>query len=318
MLVGCGGVGGGAEAGETHPVPPEQRQELNVTLDGWEGPETAGILMATENGYFNDGGLEVVSLVPATPGRSVRYVVDGTDVLGVAQEPQVVLAKEKGAPIAIIGSLVAQPTIAMIWTKKSGIGSVADLKGKTIAIPGLPFQRKFLEYVLAREGLTSADVTIEDVGYELVPALVSGRADAIFGGTWNLEGAELEARGEHPVITHAEDLGLPAYDELVVIARTERLSEEPRLARDFMSAVERGTAAAVEKPESLLDALAGAVEANPKISRSARVLQTDATLPLLTGETDVSSGQVESLVDWMYEQGMIKRKVPAAAFLTER
>lgn len=288
-----------------------------MTLDGWEGPETAGLLMASENGYFQDVGLEVANLVPATPERSVRYVVDGTDGLGVAQEPQVVLAKEKGAPIVIVGSLLPQPTIAMIWTKKSGIGSIADLKGKTIAIPGLPFQRKFLEYLLAQEGLSRDEVTIEDVGYNLVPALISGRADAIFGGTWNLEGAELEARGEDPVITRAEDLGIPSYDELVVIARTDRVSEEPRLSRDFMSAVARGTAAAVEEPERLMVALAGAVEAKPTISRSARALETDATLPLLSQETNVSPSQLKSLVDWMYEQEMIHRKVAVAALLAE-
>ena len=32
----------------------------------------------------------------------------------------------------------------MIWLRGSGIESVADLKGKTIAYPGIPFQKDFL------------------------------------------------------------------------------------------------------------------------------------------------------------------------------
>ncbi|MGN6815968.1 MAG: ABC transporter substrate-binding protein [Solirubrobacterales bacterium] len=286
-----------------------------MTLDGWEGPGTAGILMAEGRGYFADVGLRVDSLVPATPERSVEYVVNGTDDIGVAQEPQVVLAKDKGAPIVILGSLIPEPTAAMVWAKKSGIRDIADLKGKTIAIPGVPFQREFLEGILAKEGLRPGDVTIKVVGYKLVPALISGRADAIFGGSWNLEGVELESRGLEPVITRVQDLGVPAYDELVVIARTDRISEEPELGRDFMSAVARGTAAAVEDPEEVLSRLAGAVEANPATSEKALRAQVEATIPLLSESGEVSPQQARDLVDWMYEQGMIQRKVPVGTLI---
>jgi putative hydroxymethylpyrimidine transport system substrate-binding protein len=315
LLAGCGG-GGGAETAATHSQAPEQMRKLKVALDGWEGPETAGILMAKENGYFADAGLEVESSVPATPNRSLKDVLDGSDDLGIVPEPQVVMAKAKGAPIVIVGSLIPHPTLAMIWLKRSHIKGIADLKGKTIAIPGLPFQRKFLEAALARAGLGPGDVKIKSVGYGLVRALVSGRADATFGGTWNLEGAELKARGLGPVITRTQDLGIPTYDELEVIARTDQLSENPRSARDFLSAVARGTGAAVENVESLLDALARAAEANPETGRNARLLQGNATYRLLSQGMYVGPRHAELLVNWMYEQGMIRRKVPVAALLT--
>jgi ABC-type nitrate/sulfonate/bicarbonate transport system substrate-binding protein len=71
----------------------------------------------------------------------------------------------------------------------------------------------------------------------LVSALLSGRADAIFGGSWNVEGIELESRGAEPVITRIQDLGIPDYEELVMVARSDLVADDPRLIRDFMSAV---------------------------------------------------------------------------------
>ena len=316
LLAGCGGGSETETTAEARPQPPGKLKHLYLTLDGWEGPQSAGIVMAKERGYFAEAGLEVGVLSPASPDRPVEYVVDGTDDLGVSREPQVVMAKEKGAPIVIVGSVIPQPTTAMIWTKESKISDLADLKGKTIAVPGLPFQSKLLGNLLAKAGLTLGDVTIKDVGYELVPALISGRADAIFGGSWNLEGIELESRGVDPVVTRVQDLGVPAYDELVVIARTSEVSEEPQVIRDFMSALARGTAAAVEDPEEVVSILEGAVESNSATSPKALRAQVQATNPLFSEDAYVDPVQARDLVDWMYEEGMIQHKVPVKTLLT--
>jgi putative hydroxymethylpyrimidine transport system substrate-binding protein len=291
-------------------------REVQVTLDGWEGPGNVGLVMAFERGYFADVGLDVSLYAPATPTRPIEYVVDGTDDLGISNQPQVVLAKEKGEPIVAVGSLISQPTMAMIWLKKSKIHGIASLKGKTIAVPGLPFQEAFLQSLLARAGLALDDVKVKDVGYKLVPALVSGRADAIFGGSWNVEGAELESRGLKPVITRVEDLGFPAYEELVVIARNDRVVEEPQLIRDFMSAVARGTAAAVEDPKGAIEAIEKSVESNPESSRKDTEAEIEATLPLLSKTGYMSPGQASRLVSWMHEEGSIQRKIPVSALLT--
>lgn len=315
LLAGCG-AGGGTETSETSSEAPGKMREVQVTLDGWEGPENVGLLMADERGYFADAGLKVSIYTPATPTRPVEYVVDGTDDIGVSNQPQVVLAKEKGAPIVAVGSLISQPTMAMIWLKKSRIRDVADLKGKTIAVPGLPFQEAFLQGLLAGAGLTLEDVKVENVGYKLVPALVSGRADAIFGGSWNIEGAKLESHGLKPVITRVENLGFPAYEELVVIARTDRVAEEPQLIRDFMSAVARGTAAAVEDPRGAVEVIESSVESNPESSRKDTEVEIEATLPLLSKTGYMNSGQASHLVNWMHEQGSIQRKIPVSELLT--
>lgn len=313
VLAGCGG-GDEAETTAETADRPRKLKQMEVTLDGFANPQTMGILMADKLGYFAEAGLDVSISKPLNPVRPVNYVEQEIVDLAVSREPQVVLAREQGAPIVAVGSLVSEPTAAMIWLGKSKIDSVADLKGKTIAIPGLSFQRGLLQSLLAQSGLTLADVKVKRVDYDLLPALVSGRVDAIFGGSWNVEGIELEARGLDPVVTRVSDVGVPAYDEFVLIAHRKRLSRDPQSIRDFISAVVRGTAAAIEgDPKATAEAI---LEISEKKDQKATEAEVEATLPLLSEDGYMDPGQADQLVAWMHEEGLIQRTLPASALLT--
>lgn len=336
LLAGCGGGGGGetahidpavlkeveaeeaaakAEAKAAKRCPEVPGHDLHVALDEWKTPEIAGILMATQRKDFADLGLKVSPLVAVGPTSVIPYVVKGVDDMGVSHEPDVVLAQAEGAPIVILGSLVPRPTAAVIWLKRSHINGIADLKGRTIAIPGLPFQEKFLEKMLARVGLTRRDVKVKSVGYKMVPDLLSGRVDAIFGRS-NLQGAELEARGLEPVVTSVQGSGVPAYDEAVLIAHADCVAKRPKLFRKFMVAVGRGTAAAIEDPGGVMRALMSEFETNPETGRKAMKAEIRATIPLLSKSGSVSPAQVRSLVSWMQKEGMLQRQVPVSKLLT--
>ena len=326
VLIGCGG-GKGAGADESAPStakpalseaspPPEcpkRSEQLQVTLDGHAGPENVGILMAEKRGFFREAGLRVWVASPAEPKYTVPYVAAGG--FGVARQPQVVVAREKGAPLVGFGALVPQPTEAMIWLGGSGIDSLADLEGKTIAYPGVSFQRSLLESVLARAGLTLEDVKLKQVGYELVSTLLSGKADAIFGGSWNLEGVALKARGAQPVITKVQDLGIPSYAESVVIAPYECVYKHPGLMRDFLDAVARGTEVAVADPRGAARVIEEDVESDPTIGRRGLEAQLKATLPLLSRSGFLNPGRQEFL-DWMKEEGLIKQQWAFAVLFT--
>lgn len=289
--------------------------DLQVGLDEWESPEIAGILMATRRGDFADSDLKADASVAVGPQIVIPYVLEGVDDIGISHEPEVLRAKAEGAPIVVVGSLVSQPTAALIWLHKSKIGGIADLKGKTIGVPGLPFQELFLQKALAKGGLAPGEVKLESMGDRLVNELVAGNVDAILGRS-NLQGAELKTRGLDPVITPIKDLGIPGYEELVLIAQTKCASRRPQIFRKFLSALSRGTAAAVEDPEEALETLMAAEEANPKTGRKAMEAQLDATLPLISRAGDVSRAQARRLESWMHEEGVIQRKVPLRPLLS--
>lgn len=307
LLAGCGG---GSEAGTaSEPA----FKSLRLVLDWDPGPENVGPLLAKQRDYFYDVDLGVEMNTPLAPERPTKYVGGGDDEAAISPAPQVLLAQEEGLPVVIVGSLVPEATMGMVWLPKSGIEGIADLKGKTIAYPGAPFHKDFLEYVLEGAGLTLADVKLEDVGYELVPALASGRADAVFGGSQNEEGAALEARGLDPVVTKATDLGIPEFDELVLIARRDRYRQDPDMFDRLLEASVRGNSTAAADPEAATEAILG--QSFGKAARKPAEAGAEATAPLLsrTGETDPE--KLERLADWMYEEGMTRRRLPVSALL---
>jgi putative hydroxymethylpyrimidine transport system substrate-binding protein len=331
LLAGCGSGGSSSTPATTVASPPpkpqpkhrrrahhKKLQRVRLTLDEHEGPTSAGIIMAAKRGYFADVGLSVWIADPQTPNRPVRYVSDGTVDLGVTHLPEVALAQERGAPVVAVGSLVPQATAAMIWTKDSKIKDMADLRGKTIAITGLPFQERFLDSVLARHGLTRKEVKVKKVSYELVNSLLFGRADAIFGGSWNLEGIELEQLEMKPTITRFRSFGIPAYDELVVIAAKSRIAKEPKMIRKFMSALARGTAAAADDPAAAVEAIEEGDEGNPDATPEITEAETEATLPLLSRNGYMDPNRAKRLGEWMFAQGMLEREPQVSRLLTNR
>jgi putative hydroxymethylpyrimidine transport system substrate-binding protein len=313
LLVGCGGGSDDPTLGKGA----ERLPDVFVTADGRKGAENIGILMAQHLGYFEEAGLDVQIGSPVVPSRPVTYVATGTDDIGLTQQPQLVAAKAKGVPVVAIGGVISKPTAAMIWLKNSNIHSLADLKGKTIAIPGVAFQEGLLGSVLAQAGLKLEDVKVRRVGYEMVSSLLTGKADALFGGSWNLEGAALEARGAKPVIKRVQELGVPNYEELVLVAREDLVEEDPELIRSFMAAVARGTAAAQEDPKGAIEMIEESNEASPEATPQTTQAQFDATLPLLSQSGQMNSSQTDALVEWMHEQGLIQSEPPASKLLTE-
>ncbi|MDX6624130.1 MAG: putative hydroxymethylpyrimidine transport system substrate-binding protein [Solirubrobacterales bacterium] len=298
LLASCGN-GTGSETTDRPRAAAGPAENVRVTLAGRKGPESAGLVMAAKWGYFEDENLDVAVLAPGSPQSPIDYVVDKIDEIGVSHQPEVMLAQRKGAPIAIVGSLIPRPTAAMIWLEKSKIRRIADLRGKTIAIPGLPFQKIFLERILERAGLSLGDVRVRDVQYDLVASLVSGRADAIFGGSANIEGIELESAGLNPVITPVSSLGVPFYEELVLIARTDYVKRKPQVIRGFMKAVRRGTAEAIEDPETAAWVIDSESETVLGTDRKEMEAEVEATLPLLSRSGSPSFGQAGRLASWM-------------------
>ncbi|HET7591128.1 MAG TPA: ABC transporter substrate-binding protein [Solirubrobacterales bacterium] len=332
LLAGCGG--GGSQAPErpaggehesvakTSPEaakkPAPIQREVGTSVESWKGASDAGLILAEERGYFGDVGISPFVGVPINPRQTVRYVVDGTDDIGVASQAEVAIARARGAPIVAIGSLVPQPTAALIWMKNSGIAGIADLRGKTVAIPGVAYQEALLEAVLNQHGLSLKDVKLKSVGYKLVPALLKGKADAIFGGSWNVEGIELKSLGRHPVIRRVQRLGIPPYEEAVLIARTDEVKKQPGLIRRFMSALARGTTAALEHPAATVKILEAAPERNPELSPGMTAAEVKATLPLLSRTGAMDAGRVAGLVRWLHEEELIQKEVPVSQLLTSR
>ena len=140
----------------------------------------------------------------------------------------------------------------------------------------------------------------------------------MFGGFLNVEGVDLAERGLDPRVVPVDELGVPTYDELVLVADADRLREDPQPIREFLTALERGTGAAERDPESATDALLDAGDGlDPDLTRA----EVDATLPHLVAPGDrpygyMDPGEWEHFSRYLADNGLIDAPQPAGDMLT--
>ena len=93
------------------------------------------------------------------------------------------------------------------------------------------------------------------------------------------------------------------YDAMGIVLE---INKGPTLVENCYFA---GNEAAAEDPEAAARAIAGETSAG---STRAGI---EATAPLLSETGEVDEAKLQALIDWMYEQGMIERKMPAAELI---
>ncbi len=298
-----------AACGEKSEETTGEREGLSLTLDFYPNPDHAGIYMAQKLGYFEEAGLDLSIDTPSDPAAPLKQVAAGRTDLAISYEPEVALAREQGLDVVAVAALVNRPLTSLIWLQKSGIKGVADLEGKTVATAGIPYQDAFLRTILARVKLTPEDVKAVNVGFGLLPALLGGSAQAMLGGYSNVEGVDLRERGKAPVVTPVDQLGVPTYDELVLVTRRQNLESEPEKFRLFLAALERGTTSAIEQPGAATSAI---TEANPDLDPKLAAAEVKATLPLLGARTEgqpfgyMGPEEWEAFAGWMRDNGLIE------------
>jgi len=294
-------------------------QPLSLTLDFYPNADHAGIYMAQKLGYFEEAGLDVGIETPSDPAAPLKLVAAGESDLAISYEPEVALAREKGLDVVAIAALVNRPLTSLIWLGKSGIKGVGDLKGKTVATAGIPYQAAFLKTILSRVKLSPADVKEVNVGFGLLPALLGGSAEAMLGGYSNVEGVDLRQRGKDPVVTPVDQLGVPTYDELVLVASRKSLEADPDKYRLFLAALQRGTEAAVKQPNAATKAI---LEANQGLDPKLTEAQVEATLPLLGAPPQghpygyMDPAEWSTFAGWMRDNGLIQSLPEAGELLS--
>ncbi len=304
LALGLAACGGGNEPSQGSPSNPQQ---FTLDLDWYVNPDHAGIYSALDQGFFKARGLDVQPQVPSDPAAPIKEVAAGRADLAVSYEPEVLLAQDKGLDVQAVGAIVDQPLTSLISLPKAGIASGADLQGKTVGTAGIPYQTDYLQTILEFAGLGVSAAKEVNVGLNLLPTLIGGRVDAILGGFRNIEGVDLEQRGLDPRIVPVDRLGVPTYDELVLVARRTTVEQHAAAIRAFIAGLSQGTRYAIAHPQEASNAVLTAGKGlDPMQTRD----EVDATLPLLTGTRGrpygfMDPGQWREYAEWMAEHDLI-------------
>lgn len=221
--------------------------KMTVLLDWFVNPDHAPLFVALEKGYFADRGLDVEFIAPANPNDPPKLVAAGKADIAVSYQPQHHMQVDQGLPLVRIATLVATPLNSLVVLEDSEIKSIADLKGKTIGYSVGGFETVLLKVMLEKVGLTLEDVKLVNVNFSLSPSLFTKKADAVIGAFRNFELNQMDIEKRPGRAFFVEELGVPAYDELILVAHKDRVADEN--LRKFVDAVEAGAQFLVNHPQ---------------------------------------------------------------------
>jgi putative hydroxymethylpyrimidine transport system substrate-binding protein len=266
-----------AACGEKHDqLGPGKAQSLTMMLDWFPNADHVGLYQAIAEGDFTRAGLNVHVEVPSNPASPLQLLAAGKVDIAISYEPEVLLARNQGLPLVSIGAIVQKPLTSIVSVGARHIRSVAQLKGKTVGDAGIPYQHAYLDTILSNAGVPVRSVHEVNVGSNLVPAMVSGRVDATLGAYWNYEAIQLAQLHKHPNVIRVDHVGVPTYDELVLVVRRSELADSSDQLRQFVQALARGYEATRRDPQA---AVANLVRMNPGLEPKFQLASVRATLP---------------------------------------
>jgi putative hydroxymethylpyrimidine transport system substrate-binding protein len=283
-------------------------KSLSLMLDWLPNADHVGLYEALANGTFRAAGLKIDVRVPSNPATPLQLLQAGKVDVAISYEPELMLARDKGAPLVAIGAIVQRPLTSIVSLRSQHITTPAKLRGKRVGDAGIPYQHAYLETILKDAGVPASSVSEINVGDNLVGSMLSGRVNATLGAYWNYEAIQLQQDGRHPNVIHVENAGVPDYDELVLVTTENDIATKNTELREFVQALGRGYQAVRANPQAGVNAL---VKANPSLSPKLQQASVKATLSSFFPSTPnrpwgwMTSAQWTSYGQWMLREHLI-------------
>jgi NitT/TauT family transport system substrate-binding protein len=245
----------GVAAAVTMPLAPSRSsaagalKPVSMTLDWiYEGPNL-GFLVAHDQGYYRDAGLDVAITAGKGSANTAQLIANKAAQIGFADGYAVSIGISKGMNIKTIGSIYRGNPSAIMVKADSGIKTPKDLEGKTVAMVASSGQFQQWPAFVKGAGLDAAKINIVNLTPpSLGPALIDGKVDAI-GGYVQSYVPIIEIRGKSPVRSFwFSDYGVNVVSN-GIIAHEDLLKNDPELLRAFVPASIKGFLYARQHPD---------------------------------------------------------------------
>lgn len=287
-------------------------EKLTLVLDWYINPDHAPIMVASQIGAFKQAGLDVTIVPPSDPALPPRLVAAGKADLAVSYQQQVHFFADQNLPLVRVGTLINSPLDTIITLDKS-IKTPADLKGKRLGYSISGTEGATISTIAKFAKIDPASIRLVNVNFQLTSALLAGQVDAVIGGYRNIEALELVQMGKPPRVMNVEDYGVPAYDELVIVANRSEIGA-PKLKK-FMAALQKGVDYLRAHPQESWQAFASA---HPELNTPFNKLAWEKSVPLFAPHpAALDRARYDAYEHFLFDHGLIKRIRPVESYAVE-
>ena len=294
----------------------EPLRELDVVLDWYPNALHAFLYVAIEKGYYEEEGLKVNIRFPSNANDAISLVAAGQADIGLYYQQDVIQARaQQDVPVKSIGAVVQGPLNIVLSLEEKGITSAEDLVGKTIGYAGTELSEALIRSIMQYVGADYSDVTMIDVGFDLMSSMTTGNVDATIGCLVNHEVPQMEEEGFSVNWFDLDDYGVPTYYEGIFLASDEAIANDSETLQAFLRASARGFADMKADPEAALATLLANQNAeNFPLSETVERKSMGVLIPMMETADAAFLSQSDACwqenIDWMLEQGLIDAAVP--------
>ena len=271
--------------------------DVTIGLTYIPNVQFAPVYVADAQGLYNDAGVTATVRHHGSDEGLFTALLAGQEDVVIASGDEAVVAASQGLDLVSIGQYYASYPGTVIVPADSPIATLADLKGKTIGIPGEYGSSYYATLAAIKAGgLQTSDVTISSIGYTQQAALAAGQVDAVVGFT-NNDAVQMRLSGLDIREIPLDDGSTPLVAASIVTTR-EWAQSHPDAARAVVSATTEAMNAIAENPQVALDATAQwDTTLTDETSLGAANAVLAATVPLWLGD-DARADGVQDLATW--------------------
>lgn len=328
LLAACGGAApAGAPTAAPAAVPTvapaaapaasgQPLRQITLAMPYIPNVQFAQYYMADQRGYYAAEGLKI-TFDYNFETDVVQRVAQGTVQFGMASGDSVLLARAQGLPVVTVATNSQRFPTVFFSKADANIKTPADLKGKSVGIPG-HFGASYIGLLalLYANQMKESDLNIQDIGFAQVAALTEGKVQ-VASGYGNNEPIQLEQQGVKVNLIKVADFYPLASDG--IITSEALIKDQPDVVRGFVRATLKGMQDVIAAPDEAfkisLDVIPELKSSDAKIQDLQRkVLQE--TLPYwqsdLTGQQGLGFSDIkswEATHKFMRDSGLLKSDV---------
>lgn len=293
-------------------------QHASLVLDWYPNSDHGGIFTAITRGFFKQHNIDLTAHVPSDTSAQIKLVAAGQADFGVTYETDLLAAQLQHIPVKSVMCITQHPLNTLMALKSSHITRPRQLVGRTIGSAGVPSDDVIVKGMMAYDHADASKSKIVNVGFNLLPALLSKRVDAIVGGYWNWEAVQAQLKGRPVNVMRLEQWGVPNYCELVLITNTHTITGNRSLVRDVVQSLQQGYAYAETHPTVAWAAL----HQQDKTLDQRLVLRSLTLLkPVITNVSTLglqNGTQWQVYATWLSSHKLISGKVNASQAFTNQ